>query len=969
MKSFTGSSFRKLFLLVFPAVLLILVFFVFNAIATVFYEKQAKDRNQRWLSRAEFTASRICSEYSIPLQLKKASFRLGNFLMNQDWTASDSKGPELSSAIKVFFDKEVLRNSQIWGFSSNGTNFSSLMADGLEKNRRRIMEKALQSLTFLAKSEELPDHKSIKKHKKNLNNVFGANCSATALSLFREGLPTPVEFSGRPAYILWKRFFNNKAAEAGGIIAILPVKIMENHDKGLQILADRSLGENGNKLAVAFLLSKKIFGETKILLPKAFDDNPSERNAIKKELENFSRLDRLPMRTPTNIGNYCYYFDNININSPFYLAIVSKSLQVTEFSLEKRFLPLIIVFLIAWFLYYFKRVSGKKGKGISLELSFRMIFFMTGMVPVFFTVYLMAMQILKSTEVQIQEKKSSGFAKLQEANDRSEALVQVAQEIFNAEIGKFELQELLISNSESNWKNAFEHFKKAFLARKLFLSQLFLMWPGRESRFYVSQTDEKERAKTQLGYYANSCSSLNEIIKVPQKIVLNHDQIALSKSFESGEELYDEDIFLESLERVTSFQAGPSRKQLFTSSFISRGLPAAYITLAINFNLSLKELILDQFAGMNKNSSNTFIAISRQDPQKFKTIPQLPQSYLNSRSGQLFKLFLESTANSLFQISLESGNHIYLYEPLLKTRTYYGGASIDVSDIYAEQNFQWALLLAAMTLLSMSIYMLSSAISSIMITPLKNLGETFNSLSDGDFSASFKYAYNNELGMLANSTNKMVKGLRERATLGKFVSTTFDSEVSKISSNSTGQKMNGCVLFSDIRNFTSISEANSPEIVADALNEHLSEMVEVIDGYGGKVEQFIGDAIVAFFPVNSESQKMVAVNAAVSMMKRHQEISLTAKRKNKLSYSIGIGVAYGEVMSGILKSSNRSEFTIIGATRTRAEFLEAGSKLGIGTKIMISDEMLLSCKSAGIAVVKIENSLYEIDSGADEKNV
>jgi adenylate cyclase len=186
----------------------------------------------------------------------------------------------------------------------------------------------------------------------------------------------------------------------------------------------------------------------------------------------------------------------------------------------------------------------------------------------------------------------------------------------------------------------------------------------------------------------------------------------------------------------------------------------------------------------------------------------------------------------------------------------------------------------------------------------------------------------------------MVIGLKERQLLGKFVSTTFDNQVASVTAQTGAQKIAGVILFSDVRSFTTHSEANSPVLISQMLNQHLRGMVEAINSNGCRVDQFIGDAVVALFPGDGADACLNAIRAAAAMMRRHHQIITERRRRNLFSYDIGIGLAHGTVITGALSSGNRSEFTIIGKARNIAEQLEAQSKSSRHTAVIVSEAMI-----------------------------
>ncbi|MBP2689948.1 MAG: adenylate/guanylate cyclase with sensor and domain protein [Deltaproteobacteria bacterium] len=122
------------------------------------------------------------------------------------------------------------------------------------------------------------------------------------------------------------------------------------------------------------------------------------------------------------------------------------------------------------------------------------------------------------------------------------------------------------------------------------------------------------------------------------------------------------------------------------------------------------------------------------------------------------------------------------------------------------------------------------------------------------------------------------------------------------------------ILFSDIRNFTTITENRPPDQLVHILNEYFTEMAQIIFAHQGSLDKYIGDAIVAVFgslvPVENPAKNAVA--AAVAMMRRLPELNRHWETRYAFYMNIGIGVNTGEVFLGNIGSPERMEFTVIG---------------------------------------------------------
>lgn len=153
------------------------------------------------------------------------------------------------------------------------------------------------------------------------------------------------------------------------------------------------------------------------------------------------------------------------------------------------------------------------------------------------------------------------------------------------------------------------------------------------------------------------------------------------------------------------------------------------------------------------------------------------------------------------------------------------------------------------------------------------------------------------------------------------------------------------VLFSDIRNFTSISEELGAHATVSLLNEYFTIMVDCIQRQNGMLDKFIGDAIMASFglPLAREDDADRAVKSAIEML-----VHLRMWNSKRLSLGlrtvdIGIGLNTDHVVSGNIGSPKRMDYTIIGDGVNLASRLESACKQ-YGTRILISDSTLRALK-------------------------
>ena len=137
------------------------------------------------------------------------------------------------------------------------------------------------------------------------------------------------------------------------------------------------------------------------------------------------------------------------------------------------------------------------------------------------------------------------------------------------------------------------------------------------------------------------------------------------------------------------------------------------------------------------------------------------------------------------------------------------------------------------------------------------------------------------------------------------------------------------ILFADIRGFTGISEALSPEALRDYINEYLTEMSAIIrDRHRGTLDKYIGDAIMAFWgaPMEDPQHARNAVLAALDMQRHCEALNARLAARGWPRLAIGIGVNSGTVRVGNMGSRVRRAYTAMGDAVNVASRLESRTK-------------------------------------------
>ncbi len=149
------------------------------------------------------------------------------------------------------------------------------------------------------------------------------------------------------------------------------------------------------------------------------------------------------------------------------------------------------------------------------------------------------------------------------------------------------------------------------------------------------------------------------------------------------------------------------------------------------------------------------------------------------------------------------------------------------------------------------------------------------------------------------------------------------------------QRLTATVLFTDLQNFTTVSEQMEPQALMDWLNQYMETMVNVVEKeHCGQVNKFIGDAIMAIFgvPIARQTPEEIgkdainAVECALSMRREIERLQKEWEDKGQPSIRMRVGIYTGPVVAGSLGGLERQEYTVLGDTVNTAARLESFNK-------------------------------------------
>ncbi|WP_428262438.1 adenylate/guanylate cyclase domain-containing protein [Haliangium sp.] len=252
----------------------------------------------------------------------------------------------------------------------------------------------------------------------------------------------------------------------------------------------------------------------------------------------------------------------------------------------------------------------------------------------------------------------------------------------------------------------------------------------------------------------------------------------------------------------------------------------------------------------------------------------------------------------------------------------------------------------ALTLLAI-LFILAGLLHYLVVRPVHRIGDVADEVGRGNLAVVVDHADQNgdEIARLGQRINEMVHDLRAKTHLEKFVSRGAAAAAAGAGMTAiarSGERRAATVLFSDIRGFTAYAEIVAPETVVEMLNRMLQAQADVVGNFGGDIDKFVGDELMAVFQgPNAEARAVLCATRMIDAVHR--------VRKHGDPLSVGIGVSTGDVIYGAIGHETRMDFTVIG------DVVNIGARLCAGAT---ADEILVS-DAVRIAVGPVEDLAFE----------
>src|SRR6187401_2571686 len=233
---------------------------------------------------------------------------------------------------------------------------------------------------------------------------------------------------------------------------------------------------------------------------------------------------------------------------------------------------------------------------------------------------------------------------------------------------------------------------------------------------------------------------------------------------------------------------------------------------------------------------------------------------------------------------------------------------------------------------------ISAVGSAQAVSGLRRIVASARAIASGTNSAPVVILTRDEVGELARSFNSMVEELRSRErikdTFGKFVDPRLINQLIG-SGADQAERRTLTIFFSDIADFSGISEQLTASAVVNLLNSYFGTVAEVIHAHHGFIDKYIGDAVMAFWISPFSAGDTHASDACLAALAQQEAIvalraklpEITGMRRNPPKLMIRMGIATGEAVVGTVGAASSRSYTVMGDTVNLASRIEGINKV------------------------------------------
>lgn len=839
--------------------------------------------------------------------------------------------------LSSFFPQKHLPVAVFAGLvNSTGQSVEMFSGEGYSAVKQRVFKRIL---TGLARTDVIPSSE-VKSLNSMVRGAFGENLDFELLKNHRRGKISRAIFSGEMRLVYW----DSLLTPAGQRVIYL------------HLYAQNAVNRLESMQLAAGILSTSNPQVCSVLMPLEFADPalqpvfdpfvPPEQRAMVKQIfqkmqnHELKRNQKFPFGEFFEVGGKRTLRDFIDYAVPYEIWIMSRSDMNSQ--QKEPFIGFLmrLFFFSAWILVFTRVMVTGRPIGISLKTWLTLIFLVVGILPLAVFFVAGVFHIDSAAYRREQEAIKDVLQQLEEADSSGETLLAEYRDFCQSMDNDKSWNSLLNEWNEKSWEKAWQELPGKFSLAGLHIDAMYVYPPdvaSLPSRCFISDSNDvdPEREKRNFEFYSSWIRRayfglVPEVMSgmVPELPVFKgRTADAIMRYFLSNRG----DIEFLDLENEKFF--------LFQNYLLKEGIPHNWYFIRVNILRDFEKYLRQSVENLQGIFADNIYSIAVMQESQAKII--FPQksgknlSVLEKVAGR----WIDLAAITRTRIIEQTADYLVVTYPCVKSGPFVLTGIVFFSGFRAQAYYQEIILSIIVVLMIIPVLLISRFTAAYLVSPLIGVESGLKKIADEDFSIKLKLNREDELGKLTSAFDRMVEGLKERRNLGKFVSATLDEQVARDdrAENYGLEKRFGAILCSDIRGFTTLSENNPVRDIVAMLNDHLAAISSCITENDGLVEQYIGDAVLAVFHGSSQAEAAEkALKAAEEIMRTHLLLNRQRQSDGKFGYEIGVGIEVGRLLSGIIKAGARREYAVVGAVRSRAEKLEAKSKLGRYSRIVVS---------------------------------
>lgn len=911
--------------------------FLYENLQDSFYQKRLSD---------SFThAARIAnSNYRFEQQVNKMGQTWSQLILNHMRRDFKTPSDELDAAVfydtflRAFDETHRPEGTRLWAFAGTESNPVMLSGEGVESAPRVIMTDLFKSLLKLSQVGALSAGRSTPANNR-FRALFGDEISIFSVGTTLEGSLIPVIYRNERAWLYWRSIYFQRDY-IGGVIVVFPENLIETSNS-IQYAANYIYDFFEQDLLPIFVPVSENYDQTKIIFPETQTHELLLQNEPQNLIRKLEADNSFVKGSSIRHRNYVIFRDYFCMAASYELFLIAPDpLSQPHKGIYTRQHVSKAVFLILYSLV----CSIVLGINNQIELSkyISSVFLLLAAFPVVTIIIIGSYQIDLAYTQQVEDMQNSAVASINEIDQESEAIIDRFARLINTMLEQEENLRIALCRKNETDFELFELVSDNLKNNNLALESLMIYRTEQESRLLVRDKQNKTLFEQRMKTMSNIIEHIHKMYIIddndPQlRIKPAHRQLGASGFFDAQDSLIP---YYNISESGSYSEINRDDKLVYHAITINKNnLPFVYLIFVSSADeLQFNNLRYRISKTMMKSDTNVAIGnVGLLDSQVL--YPDIVHGYWRSAEGKRLRNLMRDSADTGSLWHFIEGDKLYISKPLSRSGGFVVAKSLSLAELnfktFRHKNF---LALAAILMIVLSFFLVSQ-INIFLVSPFVKYSKFLNRVADGNFDLKFSEGMANEFNTIDTVLNKMIEGFKERQLIGHLVSGTFEKSFSDNMPTEAlnTQRIEGAVLASDIRSFTTISESKDAEEVVTMLNYHLSVMSDIIKRNNGTIDKFVGDAIIAVFALDTPEESVnAALATAKGMMLEHEKIQRDRAAKFEFTYEIGIGIDFGEMVTGTLKTEQRYEYAIIGKPKTRSEELEAMTKESSCTKIIVS---------------------------------